>query len=308
MKIKEILKKSKFIVKTHQMVLKWYACALTLISPTWNSKMHFQVAFGRPLDLDNPQTFCEKIMKMKLEIYENDPMVVQCADKYAVRRYVEEKGCAEILVPLLAVYDHPSEIEWDALPAAFAMKWNYGCGFNIICSDKSKLDRDDTLRTMKKWGRSNYYLHYSEMQYKNIQKRIIVEQYLKPKQGKLPEDYKAYCFGGKTVCVMLCIGREYGVPKKLYFDRDFRFLRDYNYDGMTMPEDFFMEKPDGYDDLVRYADILSEPFPFVRVDFYLLDGKVYFGEITFTPAGALGPSITPEIDKKFGEMIQLPEL
>lgn len=307
MRIKEVLKNSKFVLALYAQMHRTYYNFLTILSPTLNSKKRYASVFGKPLNLKDPKTFCEKIMKMKLDSYETDPLVRRCADKYAVRQYIEEKGCPEILVPLIATYDKAKDVDWDALPDQFAMKWNFGCGFNIICDDKRKLNRDEVLRLMKKWGKVKCYLPYSEMQYKNVPKKIIVEQYLKPNQGKLPEDYKVYCFSGKVECVMLCIGREHGRPKFIHFDKDFRFLRDYSYDGIDMPEDFSMEKPDGYDDLIKYAQILSKPFPFVRADFYLLDGKVYFGELTFTPAGALRPAITPRLEIAFGDLIQLPE-
>lgn len=306
MDIKGALKRNKYVFKAYALACRYYFSFLTVLSPTLNSKKRFYATFGRPLNLDNPRDFGEKIMKMKLDSYETDPLVRQCADKYAVRQYVEEKNCAEILVPLIATYDKPEEIDWDALPNQFAMKWNFGCGFNIICDDKSKLNKDDAVRQMKKWGRVKCYLPFSEMQYKNVPKKIIVEQYLKPEQGKLPVDYKAYCFGGKVGCVLLCMDREYGHPKFLFFDRNFSFLRNYSHEGMEMPEDFFMEKPKGFDEMIRYAEMLSTPFPFVRADFYLLDGKVYFGELTFTPAGALDSANPPEVERLLGDMIQLP--
>ena len=309
MKIKEMLKKSKLIRNTYYVCYECFFSMLTILSPTLNSKLRYASVFKKPLNLKNPQTFCEKILKMKLDSYGTDPLVRQCADKYAVRKYIEDNGCPEILVPLIASYDKPEEINWDSLPEQFAMKWNFGCGFNIICDDKSKLSEDDVVKQMKKWSKKRCYLSCSEMQYKKVPKKILVEQYLKPKQGKLPEDYKVYCFGGKAMYVMLCIGREYGHPKFLFFDKDFRFMRNFSYAGMEMPEDFSMEKPAGYDDLIKYAEMISKPFPFVRADFYLLDGKVYFGELTFTPAGAVFHSATkpPELEKIFGDLIQLPE-
>lgn len=296
----------KRLIKIYVAWLNVYYSMITIISPKWNSKKRFANAFKKPLNLENPQSFCEKIQKMKLDSYETDPLVRQCADKYAVREYIKEKGCEEILVPLLAAYDDPDEIDWDALPDSFAMKWNFGCGFNIICDDKSKLDRKEAVKKLKKWKKVRYHLPFSEMQYKNVKKKIIVEQYLKPKQGKLPEDYKIYCFAGNAPYVMLCVGRELGHPKFLYFNKDFQFMRDFSNDGMAMPEDFQMEKPAGLDEMFKYAEILSAPFPFVRADFYLLDGKVYFGELTFTPAGAVDSAKVPKVEKLFGELIKYP--
>ena len=306
MKIKELLKKSKFILTVYAKISRSYHCFLTILSPTLNSKVLYKQTFHKPLNLNNPKTYNEKLMKLKLDSYETDPLIRQCADKYAVRQYISDRGCSEILVPLIAVYDKPSDIDWDALPDQFAMKWNFGCGFNIICENKSNLDKGKVLQKMKKWGKTKAHLSHSEMQYKKVAKKIIVEQYLQPTQGKLPEDYKVYCFGGKALYVMICVGREYGHPKFLFFDRDFNFLRNFSPCGMSMPENFTMEKPQGYEDILKYAELLSAPFPTVRADFYLLDGKVYFGELTFTSAGCLDTELPPEIDQHLGELIQLP--
>lgn len=307
MSIKAILKKNKIIVSIYSKIIKGYNCLLTIISPKLNTKVLYKACFGKPLDLKNPKTLNEKVLKMKLDSFETDPLIRQCADKYAVRKYIEEKGCPEILVPLIATYDTEKEIQWDTLPNAFAMKWNFGCGFNIICEDKAKLNEKSVISQMKKWRKVKYHLHFSEMQYKKVRKKIIVEKYLKPKNARLPEDYKVYCFGGKAEFVMLCVGRDQGHPKFLYFDKDFNFMRNFSRDGMQMPEDFSMEKPAGYDDVFRYAQILSEPFPFVRADFYLIDGKIYFGELTFTPGGGLDARKIPEVDRLFGDMTILPE-
>lgn len=277
--------------------------ALTLISPKLNTNFSYYVKFKKKLNLKNPVTLNEKLLWLKLRDYETNALVRQCADKYAVREYIEEQGCGEILVPLIAAYDRVEDIDWDRLPDSFAMKWNFGCGFNIICPDKSKLDIPQTMEKMRKWGKTPYYLRYSEMQYKNVTKKIIVEQYLKPASGEV-SDYKIYCFHGKPYCVMLCVGRQNGRAKYYFFDCDWNFLR-INRAGVEAPEGFTVPKPEGIDLAFQYAQKLSAPFPFVRADFYLLDGKVYFGELTFTPGGAMDNNRLPETDLMFGNMLHL---
>ena len=305
MNIKETMKKYEILRCGVQRLYYLYYSLLTIISPALNTKVRYKKIFGRKLDLENPQTLNEKILKMKLESYATDPLIRKCADKYAVRSYVKESGVGEILVPLIASYDKVDEIEWKKLPNSFVMKWNYGCGFNIVCLDKEKADVLELKNQMKKWSKVRYYLPYSEMQYKGVQKKIIVEKYLKPQHGKLPDDYKVYCFNGKAMYVMLCVGRENGHAKYLYYDRNFQFMRDFSYDGIDMPEDFELEKPEGYGALFFYAEKLSAPFKFVRADFYLVDGQVYFGELTFTPSAGLDAGRIPEVDNLFGKLLDI---
>jgi hypothetical protein len=278
--------------------------AVSYISPRLNTELLFMRKFGRKPDLKNPKTLNEKILKLKLESYGSDPIVRQCADKYRVREFVQQRGCGETLNGLIAVYDSPEEIDWDSLPERFAMKWNFGCGYNIICSDKSKLDIAATVKQLKKWGREPFWAYYSELQYRNMDKKIIVEEYIGAEDGSLPEDYKFYCFDGRAYCCMLCQGREEGWPKFYFMDRDFQLLR-INRDSKNAPEGFAIPKPAGLDKAYDIADTLSKGFPFVRVDLYLTEQGVRFGEMTFTPAAALDNKRLPETDLMFGEMMKL---
>lgn len=275
---------------------------ISYISPKLNTRLLFLKKFGRLPNLKNPKTLNEKLLKTKLESFETDELVRKCADKYRVREYVRSRGCGETLNELIAVYDRVEDIEWDKLPNSFAMKWNFGCGYNIICKDKSKLDIAEAAGQMKAWGREPFWTYYSELQYKNIPKKIIVEKYLEDGNGELPQDYKFYCFHGRAYCVMLCEGRAQGWPKFYFFDRDFKLLR-INHDSQKAPEGFSLPKPKGLDEAFKYADALSAGFPFVRADFYIVDGRVYFGELTFTPAAALDNNRPPETDLMFGKML-----
>ena len=228
----------------------------------------------------------------------------QCADKYRVRDFVRQRGCGETLNELIAVYDRPEDIRWEELPERFAMKWNFGCGYNIICQDKSKLDIPATVKQMKKWGREPFWAYYSELQYRNVEKKIIVEEYIGDGNDSLPEDYKFYCFNGKAYCCMVCQGREEGWPRFYFMDRDFQLLR-INRDSQNAPEGFSLPKPRDIDGAFAVADTLSQGFPFVRVDLYLTEKGVRFGEMTFTPAAALDNKRLPETDLMFGAMMEV---
>ncbi len=276
---------------------------LSYISPRLNTKLLFLKKFGRMPDLKNPQTLNEKLLKLKLERFGTDKLVRQCADKYRVRQYVESCGCGDSLNQLIAVYDSVDEIDWDALPAKFVMKWNFGCGFNLICRDKSALDIPAAKEQLRRWQREPFWAYYSELQYKNVEKKLIVEEFIGSADGELPEDYKFYCFDGHAYCVMVCTGRQEGWPHFYFFDRDFKLLR-INRDSQNAPEGFAMTKPAFIDEAFAVADRLSRGFAFVRVDLYICSQGVRFGELTFTPAAALDNKRLPETDLMFGKMMK----
>lgn len=282
--------------------------ACSRISPTLNTKVTYYGKFHRSIDLENPKTLDEKIQWLKLNTYLDNPLVTQCADKYAVREYVEECGCKEILNDLYHVWDNVDEIDWESLPDKFVIKWNFGCGQNLICRDKHKLNIEETKQLLKEWYKlhDKFYLSYSEMQYKNIVPKLICEKLIEPEIGDLPLDYKLYCFNGEAKYVMLCTDRESGHPKYYFFDRERNLVR-LNKRGLEAPEGFTITMPDGYDKLFEYADKLSGPFPFVRADFYLEKGQVIFGELTFTPCGGYDVNIPREQNIFLGDQVVLPQ-
>lgn len=278
--------------------------ALTRISPVVASKFIYRVAKKKKLDLKNPQLFDEKIMWLKLNTYYKNPLITKCVDKYAVREYIKEQGCEEILNDLIGVYSSTSEIEWDKMPDRFALKCNHGCGYNIICDDKSKLDLDAVKKQLDAWMAEDYYLNYAEVNYKYVPKRIICEAYLASKDGFLPNDYKIYCFDGVPKLVLTCYDRDDAKEQVqlVFTDLDFNVLA-YGAEGIN--DGKAIEKPESFDKMLEYCRILSKGFPFVRMDFYDIDGKVYFGEMTFTPAGGLAKYYNEEGQKRLGEMIAL---
>ena len=282
--------------------------ACTRISPTFNTKVTYLGKYHRPIDLENPKTLDEKIQWLKLNTYFGDPVVTQCADKYAVRDYVEKKGCKEILNDLYFAWDSVDEINWDELPNKFVIKWNFGCGQNLICRDKSKLNENETRKLLKEWYKvhDTFWMPYAEMQYKDIVPKLICEKLIETDTGDLPLDYKLYCFNGQAKYVMLCTDRESGHPKYYFFDRERNLVR-LNKRGLEAPEDFTITMPDGYDKLFEYADKLSGPFPFVRADFYLEKGQVIFGELTFTPCGGYDVNIPREQNIFLGDQVVLPQ-
>ncbi len=283
-----------------------FRSGLTLISPMLNTKVTYLVKFHKKLDLSNPITLNEKILWLKFNTYWNNPLIKQCADKYRVREYIERCGYPELLPELIGKYENVEEINWDKLPGRFALKLNVGCGYNIIVSDKKTLNIESTKSIMDKWLKSKYYLNHSEMQYKDVKPYILIEEYLGDDNGSLPQDYKFYCMNGKSKYVMVCADREIGrAAKYYYFDRDWKMM-PYTYDALNNCGNS-IQKPEHIDLAFDYAEKLSNSFPFVRVDMYVVKGKVYFGELTFTPSAGMDVSRMPSTDKILGEQLILPE-
>ena len=276
---------------------------LSLVSPALVSRIRYKRSFGRKLNLKDPKYFNEKLMWLKLNKYANDPLVSQCADKYAVREYVEKCGLGSILNDLIGAWDHTSEIEWEKLPERFAIKCNHGCGYNLICQDKSIFDIKKATEQLNIWMKDDFWKEYAEVHYRTIPKKIICEKYLEGKEDALPVDFKIYCFNGKPEFIGNFIERNILTDEILrgYFDLDWNPSPVFRYE--MKPELF--ERPKTLEKMLEYAEILSKPFPFVRVDFYEVDGEIYFGELTFTPTGCLATYYTDEAQVKLGELLDV---
>lgn len=277
---------------------------ITIVSPKLNTKILYWRAFGKKINLSNPQTFNEKISYLKLYEYPKKEIYSVCADKIAVREYVKEKGCGELLIPILGTYDSVNEINFENLPNKFVVKWNFGWGSNYICKDKSKINKKNFFKILKKMKRSKFYLRSSELHYKNIKKRLICEKFIGDSSEELPNDYKFYCFNGKAEYVLICSGRETKNLKFCFFDRNWNLCR-INKQGLKLDKNFKIKKPKNMDKMFDYAEKLSENFKFVRVDLYNQNGRIYFGELTFTPSSGLDRGYTREGDILLGSKIKL---
>jgi len=283
----------------------WFRYLLCSISPKLSVKFWYRHYFKKKLNLNNPQTLDEKIQWMKLYYYKDNPLVYQCADKYRVREYVKDCGLEHILNGLIATYKTPDEINWEELPNRFVLKWNFGNGGNVICFDKTKLNKAKSVKDLKTFQKVKAHLINAEPQYE-MEKVLLCEKFIETEDGNSPVDYKFYCFNGVAKYVLCCLGRGQGnKPEFYFFDKDWQLQR-LNKMGIDAPEGFTIPKPEGMDKLFEYAEALSKPFPFVRADFYLEKGKAYFGELTFTPGGGFDRGRLPSSDLIFGQMVKLP--
>ena len=263
----------------------------------------FKRYVGYKLDLENPRTFNEKIQWLKLN-YKN-PMVTKCADKYAVREYIKEKIGEEYLIPLLGVWDSPDEIDFDSLPKQFVLKVNWGSGQNIIVKDKSKLNIDETKEKLKNWMKpeANHYYDFLEWAYKDIQPKITCEKYVEQMNGSLI-DYKFFCNWGEPKFLFLGIDR-FIDTKFNFYDLNWNLLPVKNhYDNCTRK----IPRPKNYEKMLEISKILSQDFPFVRVDLFEIEDEIYFGELTFYHFNGTEPFDPIDWDYKFGNMIDLEPL
>lgn len=266
-------------------------------------KKVFQMELGYPLNLDNPQTFNEKLQWLKL--YNRKPEYTMMVDKYAVRKYIADTIGEQYLIPLLGVWDSPDEIDFDALPNRFVLKCNHNSGTGMcICRDKSKLDIKKVKAELRKGLKENYYLHGREWPYKDVPRKIICEKYMEDKPAQELTDYKLMCFGGEVQCIFTCTDRFSPDGLKVtFFDKDWNLLPfTRHYPASEIP----IEAPKQLKKMIALSETLSAKLPFVRTDFYEVNGNIYFGELTLSPGCGFEEFDPEEWDEKLGKLITLP--
>jgi hypothetical protein len=266
-------------------------------------KAKYRKRMGRELNLENPTTYTEKLQWLKL--HDHRPEYTTMVDKYAVKDYVAGKIGAKYVIPLLGVWDRAEDIDFDALPDRFVLKNTHDSGGLVICKDKSKLDIPAARQKLGKFLKRNYYDQNREWPYKNVKPRIIAEEYMEDtRQGEL-RDYKFFTFGGEPKVLYIAQGRGRGEDTVAdFFDMDFNHL-PFTIDHEMAPVP--PEKPENFELMKKLAAALSAGTPQLRVDFYEVDGKVYFGEMTFFHCSGMAPFHPESWDKTFGDWVRLPE-
>lgn len=266
----------------------------------------YRARMGRPLNLEAPQLFSEKLQWLKL--YDRKPLYTQLVDKYRVREYIAEKIGGEYLVPLLGVWEDPDDIDFDTLPDQFVLKCNHNSGTGMcICRDKSKLDYDKVRKELRKGLAEDFYLRNREWPYKDVPRKIICEQYMTDGTGKDQlTDYKFFCFDGYVESVMLCLDRHLGDVKFYFYGPDW-LIRKYNKRGAQLSDEFVLPKPTCMDEMFSIAAKLSQDLTFVRVDLYESNGRIYFGELTLCPTGGFNVNLLLDAESYFGSLMTLGE-
>ncbi|MCG4520993.1 ATP-grasp fold amidoligase family protein [Butyricimonas sp. DFI.6.44] len=258
----------------------------------------FRKVFGRRLDLKNPRTFNEKLNWLRL--YGEHRHWSMCADKYRVREFVKDRIGERYLIPLLGVYDKGQHMNWEVLPKSFMLKANHGSGWNIICTNKEQLDKEEAIRRLNEYLCWDYYIVGREIQYKGIVPKIVCEQFIGI-NDVVPEDYKFFCFHGEPYFIQIDEGRQSKHTRVIY-DCDWNLLSmEYGF-----PKGEARECPKQLDEMLDIAAKLAEGEVFVRVDLYIVGERIYFGEMTYTPGNATEKFMPDFYDEEWGKLIKLP--
>lgn len=304
MSIKELLKK---IISNKETRHKLSEMLTKKVSDEFMIKMLYRITLGEKLDLNNPIKFNEKLQWYKL-FYRND-LMTRCSDKYLVREYVKQKGLANILTPLYEVYDKAEDINFNELPEECFIKCTHNSNGNILWKKENLKDVEKIKKKLNGMLSNNAFYSSREWAYKNIQPRIICEELLKTNKSEGLIDYNFFCFNGHPKLVMYNVGLsdgngEHTVGQRAVFDENFNPLDIKT--SMNPLDTKTIEKPHNFEEMLIYAKQLSEPFPFVRVDFFYVDGVIRFGELTFYSAGGYGKYEPQEWQYKLGEWMDLP--
>lgn len=265
-------------------------------------KLYYFAKFKHFCNLKNPQTFNEKIQWLKLN--DRKPIYSKLVDKYEVRKYIEKKIGKEYLVPLYGIWEKFDDIDFDKLPQKFVLKCTHDSGGVVICKNKKNFDKKLAKETIEKCLNHNFYYIAREWPYKNVKPRIIAEKYLENK-GTTEDlkDYKFMCFNGKMKCCFVCFERdENNDPLINIYDSEWNKMP---FQRKNEGSNRILEKPNKYEKMIELAEILSKEMPFARIDFYDVDDKIYFGEITLYPAGGFKRFDPDEYDKILGDWLEL---
>ena len=289
-------RRGKFIIKLSQRGL------LTILSDKTYIKTMYYAKMGKKLDLKDPKTVSEKLQWLKL--YDRKPEYTTMVDKYAAKSYVAERIGEEYIIPTLGVWDSFDEIDFDSLPEQFVLKCTHDSGGLVICRDKSKLDKEVTQRKIEKSLKANYFWNGREWPYKNVKPRIIAEKYMEDGGNPDLKDYKFYCFGGEPKFLYISHGLSNHATAHINFiSLDWEKMPFRRTDFAEF--DILPPKPKNFDLMIEFCKKLSADIPFLRVDFYDINEKLYFGELTFFPGSGFTILEPKEWDLKLGQWIDL---
>lgn len=265
----------------------------------------YRLHFGKKLNLQDPITFSEKIQWLKL--YDHNPLYTTLVDKLRVKKYVAQRIGAKYVIPIIAEWDLPLDVKWDVLPEQFVIKTNHDGGGHgiVICKDKSAFSISKAQKELNYSFSHNSYMGGREWPYKNVPRKVFAEQYLSDFKGEL-KDYKFFCFNGKVRCFKVDFNRQINHQAN-YYDTQCQLLP---YGETVCPPDFGadIQVPENIHEMMALAEKLAQGIPFVRIDFYNVDGHIYFGEFTFYPAGGMSHWVGDiDVDALWGSWLELPE-
>ena len=260
--------------------------------------------FKKFIDFDNPKTFNEKIQWLKLNYRKEE--YTNLVDKYRVKQYITKLIGEEYVIPTLGVWKNVDDIDFKSLPEKFVLKCNNDSGGIVICKNKKDFDEVKAKSFLKERLKNNGYWYGREWPYKNIKPCIIAEKYMEDSISKDLKDYKFFCFNGSMEFFDIDIDR-FIEHRSNYYDRNGNFLP---FGKTYCPPDYTkkIEMPKNLDKMIELAETISHNTVLSRIDFYEIDGQVYFGEITFYPGSGFSPFTDEKWDYKLGDMIDLPNI
>lgn len=266
-------------------------------------KLRYNCIMGKKLNLDNPVTYNEKLQWLKL--YDRKPEYTKMVDKYEAKKYVADIIGEEYIIPTLGVWDSVDDIDFDALPNQFVLKCTHDSGGLVICKDKSKLDIENAKNTLNHFLNRNFYNVHREWPYKDVKPRIIAEKYMEDEAGKELKDYKFFCFNGEPKLLYISEGlSDHSTAKISFANMDYNISEFKRNDFKSFDE--LPKKPVNFEKMKELAKVLSKDRAFIRVDFYEINKKIFFGELTFFPCSGYLPFDPEKYDKVLGDWITLP--
>ncbi len=252
-----------------------------ILFPVFFVMQQYKYITHHKLNLDNPLRYTEKLQYLRLFVYPHDDLVIKCAGRAGVREYVEDKGYGETLIPTYGIFNDFNDIDFAHLPASFVMKATHACAYNVIVRDKSNLDLIPLKKRFAKWLKTNYGKKTLELHYSPIKPQIIIEKFL-GEVDSLPIEYKIHVFNGIAKSMYVVSGRGVDIRYNNYYI-DWTPFDGSQFNGWKKREEE-IPIPKNWKEMVKMAEDLGKSFPFVRVDLYNISGKIYFSELTFTPA------------------------
>lgn len=277
-----------------------------IFTPKQISIIRYFLKFGRLPDIDNPKDINEKILWLTFNT--DTTKWTELADKFLVRNYVQKRGLAHLLVTLYGVYENAADIKWDTLPDRFVIKTNNGYGTVFLVKDKKQLNIPEVTDKLNRWMKITFGAVTAEPHYMRIRPRIIIEELLENDNDASTSltDYKFWCFNGVPQYCFTGNNRNierHTVDFNIYEIAPWKERKDYM--SEKYKNDVHVPEPPQLEEMIKYAAILSDGFPVVRVDFYNTNGKVYFGEMTFTSNAGRMAYFTKEFLSKMGTAIEL---
>jgi len=267
----------------------------------------YKKVFKKKGNFKNPKTLNEIISYRKL--YDRDDFYTKCSDKYEVREIIKNEIGEKYLIPLIGVYDSVEDINFNELPSKFIIKINHGSGQNIIVKDKSKIDISKIKCQLNYWMGKNHYYNSREWQYKNIKPKILIEELLLDKDDKVPYDYKFHCINGKVEFIQIDVDRFDG-HKRIFYSKEWKempflwspVLKD---GSEKYKKANSQAKPIVLNEMIEVVEKIAKYFYYIRVDLYVLDNKIYFGELTFSHGGGIEKFFPDKWDEFYGKKVDL---